>query len=87
MSGDGYVRFHTGTITSDKLDLNIYNFAMEKVHKNNYNLNQYRGAIKWNGRGQNGYHVANGVYFASLNYSSTQDKNMNMRWVKFILVK
>ncbi len=87
MDGDGFIRFHTGIITSEKLDLNIYNFAMEKVHKNNYNLDSYRGAIKWNGRGQDGNHVANGVYFASLNYSSSQDKTMNMKWVKFILVK
>tara|TARA_Y100001970_G_scaffold177804_1_gene216632 strand:- start:6485 stop:8155 length:1671 start_codon:yes stop_codon:yes gene_type:complete len=87
MQGDGFVRFHTGTITSEKLDLNIYNFAMEKVHKENYDLEGYRGAIKWNGRGQDGNHVANGVYFASLNYSSTKNKTMSLRWTKFILVK
>ena len=66
LEGDCYVRFHTGPITSNELRLDIYSFSMEKVHSNNYNLNLYRGAIKWNGRGQDGNHVANGVYFARL---------------------
>ena len=87
LEGDGYVRFHTGPITSDELRLDIYSFSMEKVHSNNYNLNLYRGAIKWNGRGQDGNHVANGVYFARLNYSSALNQSSTEKWARVIIVK
>jgi len=60
---------------------------MEKVHNKNYNLNSYRGAIKWNGRGQDGNHVANGVYFARLNYASTLGQPKTSKWAKVIVVK
>jgi len=87
LGGNGYVRFHTGPIASTELKLDIFSFSMEKVHNKNYNLNSYRGAIKWNGRGQDGNHVANGVYFARLNYASTLGQSKTSKWAKVIVVK
>ena len=33
IQNDGYVRFHTGQITSQELSLDIFNFAMERVYQ------------------------------------------------------
>jgi hypothetical protein len=87
LEGDGYVRFHTGPIKSDELNLDIFSFSMEKVYHKDYDLNFYRGAIKWNGRGQNGNHVANGVYFARLRFSSALGQSPTPKWTKVIVVK
>ena len=87
LQGDGYVRFHTGPITGKKLNLDIFSFSMEKVHSKDYVLDSYRGAIKWNGRGQDGNHVANGVYFARLLFSSSQGQSFTPKWAKVIVVK
>ena len=63
LGGEGYVRFHTGNIANTQIELDIYNFAMEKVYQHSYDLNIYNGAMKWNGRDMNGSLVDNGVYF------------------------
>ena len=41
LDNDGYVRFHVGNIVNKEVKLDIFNFAMEKVHSNIYNLNSY----------------------------------------------
>jgi hypothetical protein len=50
-------------------------------------LNSYRGAIKWNGRGQDENHVSNGVYFARLNFAFSKNHDPKDYWTKFIVVK
>ena len=87
LGDDGFIRFHTGNITSQNLFMDIYNFSMEKVYQEKFNLNTFRGAIKWNGRDSNGSLVANGVYFARLNFSTSASGKSKDFWDKFIVVK
>ena len=84
---DGYIRFHTGPIVNTEVKVDIFNFAMEKVHTRTYNLNNYHGAIKWDGRGQDGNHVSNGVYFARLNFAYSKSRAPADYWTKIIMVK
>jgi len=83
----GYVRFHTGNIANRKVELDIFNFAMEKVYSKDYNLNNYIGALKWDGRNLNGKLVDNGVYFIRMKYSPSTNKGPESFWDKLIVVK
>ena len=65
----------------------IFNFGMEKVYSEIYNLNSYYGALKWDGRDMAGNHVANGVYFIRLNFSSSRNQSPGDNWTKLIVVK
>ena len=87
LDGNGYVRFHTGTLAGSKLTLDVFSFSMEKVHHRDYKLSSYRGAIKWDGKGQDGTPVANGVYFARLKFSSKGGQPATQKWTKLIVVK
>ena len=60
---------------------------MEKVYTEVFDLRTFRGAIKWNGRGQTGEHVSNGVYFARLNFAYSSNNLSNDFWTKIIVVK
>ena len=87
MGNEGYVRFHTGNIVNTQVELDIFNFAMEKVFQYNFDLNSYDGALKWNGRDMNGILVDNGVYFIRLKYASSVNKSPQYFWDKLIVVK
>jgi len=87
LGGEGYVRFHTGTIINTQIELDIYNFAMEKVYHHNFDLNAYNGSLKWNGRNNNGILVDNGVYFIRMKYSPSVNKSPQYFWDKLIVVK
>ncbi|MBT3519022.1 MAG: hypothetical protein HN716_00750 [Candidatus Marinimicrobia bacterium] len=87
LNGDGYVRFHTGEVYNTEIILDIFNFAMEKVYSENFNLNKFRGAVKWNGRGQTGALVSNGVYFARINFAYSANNSPKDFWTKIIVVK
>ncbi len=87
LENDGYVRFHTGEIFNTIVELDIFNFGMEKVYTEVFDLNSFRGAIKWNGRGQTGDLVANGVYFARLNFAYSPNNRPTDFWTKIIVVK
>ena len=87
LDSDGYVRFHVGNIVNKEVKIDIFNFAMEKVHSKTYNLNSYYGAIKWDGRDMLGKHVANGVYFIRINYSKSRNQSPGDNWTKLIVVK
>ena len=87
LSGEGYVRFHTGEIFNTQVELDIFNFAMEKVFQKKINLNNYNGALKWNGKDLNGNLVHNGVYFIRLKYASSLTKRPTAFWDKLIVVK
>ena len=87
MGNEGYVRFHTGTIINTQVELDIFNFGMEKVFEYNFDLNSYDGALKWNGRDMNGSLVDNGVYFIRLKYAPSINKSPQYFWDKLIVVK
>ena len=87
MGNEGYVRFHTGTIINTQVELDIFNFGMEKVFEYNFDLNSYDGALKWNGRDMNGSLVDNGVYFVRLKYAPSINKSPQYFWDKLIVVK
>ena len=74
-------------IYNKEVKIDIFNFAMEKVHSKNYNLNSYYGALKWDGRDMLGNHVANGVYFIRINYASSSNQSPGDNWTKLIVVK
>jgi len=88
LDGDGYAHFHLGNIVSNEVKMNIYNFAMENVYSATLNrLNPSTGAIKWNGKDQNGRLVGNGVYFIKLKYSQQLNASPSNHWLKLIIVK
>ena len=87
MGNEGYVRFHTGTIIYSQVELDIFNFAMEKVFQTNFDLNAYDGALKWNGRDMNGILVDNGVYFIRMKYAPSVNMSTQYFWDKLIIVK
>jgi len=87
LNGEGYVRFHTGEIFNTQVELDIFNFAMEKVFQKKINLNNYNGALKWNGKDLNGNLVHNGVYFIRLKYAPSLTKSPTTFWDKLIVVK
>ena len=87
MGNEGYVRFHTGTIINSQVELDIFNFAMEKVFQTNFDLNAYDGALKWNGRDMNGMLVDNGVYFIRMKYAPSVNRSPQYFWDKLIVVK
>ena len=87
MGTEGYVRFHTGAIINSLVELDIFNFAMEKVFQTNFDFNVYNGALKWNGRDMNGILVDNGVYFIRMKYASSVNKSPQYFWDKLIVVK
>ena len=85
---NGYVRFHTnewpGTFV---IDIDIYNFAMEKVYAGSFDKRiSSSGALKWDGRDQQGVYVHNGVYFVKLTYPENQSSKPSPHWVKLIAV-
>ena len=86
---NGYVRFHTnewpGTFV---IDIDIYNFAMEKVYAGSFDKRiSSSGALKWDGRDQQGVYVHNGVYLVKLTYPENQSSKPSPHWVKLIVVK
>ena len=87
LNGEGYVRFHTGEIFNTQVELDIFNFAMEKVFQKKINLNNFNGALKWNGKDLNGNLVHNGVYFIRLKYAPSLTKSPTAFWDKLIVVK
>lgn len=88
LDGDGYVRFHLGEIVSPDVEMNVYNFAMENVLNQLFDRTKSAtGAIKWNGKDENGRLVDNGVYFINLKFSQDINKVASDHWVKLIVVK
>ena len=81
------MRFHTGNIINYQVELDIFNFAMEKVFQTKLDLNAYDGAIKWNGRDMNGILVDNGVYFIRMKYAPSLNSSPQYFWDKLIVVK
>ena len=89
IDGNGYIRFSTGAQAIDKANISVYNFAMEKVLSRLYDLNIDGGELKWNGKDNSGYLVANGVYFVHLELNNylTPDGGWRDHWIKVIVVQ
>ena len=87
INNDGYVRFHTGSIANNIVKIDIFNFSMEKVISQEYNLSNHQGALKWDGRDNSGKHVSNGVYFIRINFSTSLNKSTEDKWTKLVVVK
>ena len=87
LNGDGWVRFNTGETLIGSVKLDIYNFAMGKVYSEAFDWRTNPGAVKWNGRDQNGELVANGVYFIHLKLSDDLNNIDEEHWVKLVVVK
>ncbi len=81
LEGGGYVRFHTNIKQSYVVNMDVYNFAMELVYSYDYDRRKNSGALKWNGRDQQGNLVSNGTYFVRLQYDSKSE------WVSLIVIK
>jgi len=81
LEGDGYVRFHTNIKQSYVVNMDVYNFAMELVYSYDYDRRKNSGALKWNGRDQQGNLVSYGTYFVRLQYDSKSE------WVSLIVIK
>ncbi len=79
--GDGYVRIHTDVQTSLVIEMDVYNFAMEHVVRQQFDRRTGDGTLKWNGRDDSGRPVANGTYFIRLKYDAKTE------WVKLIVLK
>lgn len=87
LNNDGWVRFNTGNIPVEKVKLEIFNFALEKVYAETFDWQINPGAVKWNGRDENDEIVANGVYFINLKLNDTTNKIDEDHWIKLVVVK
>ncbi len=81
LGDDGYVRIHTDVKQSYVIEMAIYNYAMERVYRTEFDRRKGAGTLKWNGRDDQGRLVANGIYFIKLNY------DMKTEWIKLVIVK
>ena len=87
LNDDGWVRFNMGEIPVQKVELNIYNFALEKVYSEKFDWQLNPGAVKWNGRDQNGELVSNSVYFINLKLKDNTNDINEDHWIKLVVVK
>jgi len=87
LNGDGWVRFNTTGTSVQQVDLNIYNFALEKVYSERFDWQSNPGAVKWNGRDEQDELVANGVYFINLRFSEGENSVNEDHWLKLVVVK
>jgi|TARA_Y100000310_G_scaffold5212_1_gene6104 hypothetical protein len=82
VGGSGYVHIHADVKISFIVKMDIYNFAMEPVYNKEFDRRQAKtGALKWNGKDQNGRMVDNGTYFIRLEY------DQKVKWIKQIVIK
>ena len=68
VGNDVYVRFIYSNPNASSGEINVFDFAMDKVrHLNNsYSVSEDENEIIWNGRNEYGDKVANGAYFCRL---------------------
>ncbi|MBO8131277.1 MAG: hypothetical protein H0Z29_07150 [Candidatus Marinimicrobia bacterium] len=87
LANDGYVRIQFYLDNPAEVQLETYNFAMEKVYESNKKYFPSSGdySIAWTGRDNEGNLVANGVYFCKLNIESNGRKKSY--WTKLIIIK
>jgi hypothetical protein len=86
-SGDGHVRIQYFLEKAALVKLDIYDFAMDPVHSEEYQQVDHLGdnALVWNGRNRAGQLVANGTYFCKLTIKD--DTKEKFYWTKLIVIK
>lgn len=87
LGDDGWVRFNIGETQFEKVNLYIYNFALQKVYSEEFDWQINPGAVKWNGRDKKGELVANGVYFINIKIYEDKSDDGNEHWIKLVVVK
>ena len=87
LNDDGWVRFNTGNFSVRQVEMDIYNFALEKVYSERFDWQNNPGAVKWNGRDKSGKLVSNNVYFVNLQFSESDNSTKENHWVKLVVVK
>lgn len=87
LGDDGWVRFNTGETQVEKVRLDIYNFALQKVYSEEFDWQLNPGAVKWNGRDERGDLVANGVYFINIKIYESASDSGEEHWIKLVVVK
>ncbi len=87
LGDDGHVRFQYDLDKPALVRLEIYNFAMERVYRSEWQSVQSAGDhyMIWTGRAQNGKIVANGTYFGKL-IKKIDGKEQDC-WTKLIVIK
>lgn len=82
LQGSGYVHINLSVKVSFVVKMDVFNFAMEKVHTKQFDRRMTStGSFKWDGKDDKGRIVDNGVYFIRLEYDE------KVEWVKLIVVK
>lgn len=82
LQGSGYVHINLSVKVSFVVKMDVFNFAMEKVHTKQFDRRMTStGSFKWDGKDDRGRIVDNGVYFIRLEYDE------KVEWVKLIVVK
>lgn len=87
LNGDGHVRFQYDLDEAANVRLEIFNFAMERVYRSEWQsvMNAGDHHMIWTGRAMNGEVVANGTYFCKLTKKSNGKEQDS--WTKLIVVK
>jgi hypothetical protein len=81
LNGDGHVRFIFYSELQQSATIDIFDFAMDRVHSlNNPHFIDNEGEIIWDGRNILGDQVVNGVYFCRLSLGSYK------YWTKLLVV-
>lgn len=82
LQGSGYVHINLSVKVSFVVKMDVFNFAMEKVHTKQFDRRMTStSSFKWDGKDDRGRIVDNGVYFIRLEYDE------KVEWVKLIVVK
>ena len=79
---DGHVRLIYSNPKNDKSNIDIFDFAMDRVVQlnNSHMVNNTESEVIWNGKNEYGVKVANGVYFCRLSL------NKKYYWTKLAVV-
>lgn len=86
LGDDGYVRIHCALPEPGTLNIEIYDFAMQRVRviAENVLTNTDTPEFIWNGKNGLNRQVANGVYFIRMEYENGTDKQYS--WTKLIIL-
>ncbi len=87
LGDDGHVRFQYDLDEAGSVRLEIYNFAMERIYRSEWQMVDSAGDhhLVWTGRTMNGAIVANGTYFCKL--TKKTNGREKSAWTKLIVIK
>lgn len=87
VNNDGHVRIQYNLDNVATVRLEVFNFAMERVYRGEWQSVERTGdhSLAWNGRAMNGEVVANGTYFCKLTKKIGEKEKEY--WTKLIVIK